>query len=245
PRYDALVEFYRSYPNNDLHELYIDAAERAKADSWLEEHGVKEKEEVFIFLDSSAKREKLLRMDVYFSVVKALLERPRTKVLIFDEKNMGKEAFYREWLGKELSSGLIFSKKLPLREDLALLASGYTKMIFGPCTGLLHCAAGIFNRYLKERMPAHKVPVMITYTGKYERTGESAADWWTKCPLVTCLLLKSRQGMAQVVELSALPPRERTRTDDVLPCKEYSSAMLLTIINRKLEKLQTVQNVNV
>ena len=238
PKYEALVEFYRGQPDNQLHELYIDLIEREKADKWLENQGVADLDDLFIFLDSSARRDKLLRMDVYFSVLKGLLLRPRTKVLIFDEKNIGKEDFYRAWLGNELCLRLIFAKSLPLRDDLALLASSYTKMVFGPCTGLLHCAAGIYNKYIRDGMPGPKVPILVAYTGKYQRPGENAADWWAQCPLVTCLLLKNRQGVSKIVELSSLPPLERRRTDDVLPCKEYSSEMLLTVLSQKLEKFR-------
>ncbi|HVV07502.1 MAG TPA: hypothetical protein VHC96_24920 [Puia sp.] len=239
PGYDALIEFYHTCPDNQLHEVYITSEERAQAVAWLEANGMTKKDDLFIFLDSSAKREKLLRMDVYFSILKTMLDRPHTRVLIFDEKGIGKEEFYREWLGRELASKLIFSKKLPLREDLALLGSKYTKLIFGPCTGLLHCAAGIYNHFVKKGMPVAEVPVMITYTGKYTRPGENAAAWWDACPLVSCLLLKQFQGTRQICELSTLSREEKVRTDNVLPCKEYTSDTLLPLIARKLERSRT------
>jgi hypothetical protein len=56
------------------------------------------------------RRDKLLKIDAYFSLLKYFLRLKNTKVLIFDEKGV-KEAFYRLYLDDDtLLEKIIFSK---------------------------------------------------------------------------------------------------------------------------------------
>jgi len=213
-------------------ELYITDAERAMADSWLRDKGFREGEELYIVIDASSTREKLINIFVYFDVLKYLLQRPGSRLLAFDEKNLGKEQLYREWLGDEAMCRVIFSKDDGLRHHLCLIGSSYTKMVFGPCTGLLHCASGIFNHYVNTGMT--DVPVLITYTGQYTAENRNADFWWGKCPLINCLMLKEQHGRKTLLQLSDLTPQER-ELNDTLASSAYTAPILIDYIQEKLD----------
>ena len=230
-----LLEYIRSCDQNSrLGELYVNDEEQAWANQWLESKGLRPNEDLFIVCDSASSREKLINIAVYFDVLKFLLRKENSKVLIFDEKGIGKEEFYQQCLGKNNMRTIIFSKRLTLREDLCILASRYTRLILGPCTGLLHCASSIYNNYVNRGMNVSEVPLMITYTGHYTRENKNANFWWGNSPLINCLLLKKRNDRKQIVLLRDLSEHEKN-TDDSLPCSEYTAEMLIEFINSKLQ----------
>jgi hypothetical protein len=214
-------------------ELYITKSEQEWANHWLEAQGIKGSDKLFIMLDSTTRRSKMLRMHIYFEFLGYLLKKEDAKVLVFDENNMGKEDFYREWLGEANMQKIIFSKKLELRQDLSLIASKYTRFIFGPCTGLMHCSSAIYNNYVNEGMDVRDVPVMITYTGQYNEKEGSANLWWGQAPLVNCLLLQERNNALEVVELKTLPEDSRDLYVQ-LPCSGYTTQMLIDFVESRL-----------
>lgn len=217
-------------------ELYISPGERSWGNAWLEEKGMKPGEDLVILLDSTLRKEKLLRMDVYFEFLSALLGRDNVKVLVFDEAGIGKEEFYRAWLGDKLMEKMIFSRGLKLREDLCLIGSGYTRMMFGPCTGLLHCASAIYNRYVSEGMPPEDAPLLMVYTGQYAGLEQNADAWWGGAPLIDCLMLKQRNGRKELTLLSSLSAEDRPKNDS-LPCSEYTTALLLEFVASRLRAM--------
>lgn len=214
-------------------ELYISDEEQAWADSWLESKGVKKGEHLFIVLDSTLRREKLLSLNVYFEFLAALLKKQNCKVLVFDENELGKEEFYSAWLGSKAMEKMIFSKKMQLRQDLCLIGSSYTRLVVGPCTGLLHCASAIYNRYINKGMPAEDVPLLMVYTGVYLGPELNANNWWRNSPLVNCLMLKNRNGVKQLTLLADLTENEK-QLNDSLHCSEFTSKMLIDFVNSKL-----------
>lgn len=214
-------------------ELFITKEEQQWANEWLKEKGVRENEQLFIILDSTTRRNKLLSISVYFEWLGTLLERENVKVLIFDEKSIGKEEFYREVLGDNHMKKLIFSKSLSLRQDICLLGSSYTKMVFGPCTGLMHCASSIYNNYVNNGLDREKVPVLITYTGIYPPDEKHVYLWWSNAPLVNVLVLRNRDHKKTMLLLDDLSYEEKI-TNDGLPCSEYTTRMITEFVNRKL-----------
>lgn len=237
PAYNELTE----YANPLLNELYLSDEEQQWGDAWLRSKGLEEGDELFIVLDSSSKGEKLIRMNVYFEFLSWLLKRRNAKVLIFDEQNIGKEAFYREWLGEANLKKMIFSKGLTLRQDLCLIGSSYTKLVFGPCTGLVHCASAIVNNYVNNGMPVADAPLMVVYTGQYAGLELNADRWWGTSPLVHCLMLKKRNGVRQLCTLSSLSEKEK-ELNNSLPCSEYTSATLIEFVSNKLRSMSHTQN---
>lgn len=214
-------------------ELYISDEEQAWADSWLESKGLKKGEHLFIVLDSTLRREKLVSLNVYFEFLAALLKKQNCKVLVFDENELGKEEFYGAWLGAKAMEKMIFSKKMQLRQDLCLLSSSYTRLVVGPCTGLLHCASAIYNRYINKGMPVEDVPLLMVYTGEYVGPELNANNWWRNSPLVNCLMLKKSNGAKQLRLLGELTENEK-QLNDSLPCSEFTAKMLTDFMNSKL-----------
>lgn len=206
-------------------ELYLADEERMWADRWLESNGVQPDERLYAVLDSTSHSEKLLNADVYLDYLKFLLRLEGVKVLIFDERSAGKADAYREQLSEQEFAKMIFAEGLGLREALCILGSGYIDLLFGPCTGLVHCASSIYNRYVREGMSADDAPVMITYTGKHA-PGDPANNWWGSAPLVNCLMLKERDNEPRLYELKELTEEEK-KLEDALPCSMYTSDMLV------------------
>lgn len=214
-------------------ELYLTRDERDWGNEWLRSHGLREKERVFIILDSASRRDKLIGINVYFDLLEYLFKMQGIKVLIFDENKLGKEEFYKAWLGQENTDKFIFSTGLDLRQALCILGSDYTSMIFGPCTGLMHCASSIYNYVVTDGLNAGNVPLMITYTGKYFEGEKNANSWWGSSPLVNCLLVRKTNYGKKMVELCNLD-EEQKNANDSLPANEYTSDMLTEFIDARL-----------
>lgn len=209
-------------------ELFISPEEKEWGDQWLRDTGlVKEYDQLYIVLDSASSRSKLMDIEIYFNLIRSLLRTEATKILIYDEGNIGKRTLYAEFLDETYMSKIIFAEKLGLRKDLCLLSSQYVKLVLGPCTGLMHCTSGIFTHFIKNGLPLSEVPRIITYTGKYERDDDKARIWWGNSPLVKCLLLRKKGDKKEAVELLQLDPPEREDISCLLPCSEYTEELIM------------------
>lgn len=228
PVHEYLIQYAHPQPA----ELYVTAEERAWADEWLRKKGLKDGERLFILLDSTSSRDKLLSLHVYFEFLSFALNQPNAKVLVFDETGMGKEGFYRQWLGTADMHKMIFTNRNTLRQAISLIASRHTALMFGPCTGLMHCASSIFNHYVNNGMPVDEVPVIVVYTGQYQGLERNAYKWWGSAPLVHCLMLKDKDGKKELLTLAGLTEREK-ELNDSLPCTEFTSNMLINFCRRK------------
>lgn len=234
PDYPELVSFLKEGKEEIVHELYISAEEKDWANQWYEAQGVKNEEELYIVFDSASMRSKVLRIDTYFRTLHWLLSGEKARVLMICENIAEKKALYTECLGEKIVSKIIFANRQGLRKDIVLMSADCVKMIFGPCTGLLHCASGIYNYFTANGMPAHKVPLIITYTGRYPHAVENAYFWWGNSPLVNCLLMKNLSGKPQLCVLNELDEHEKRETGNVLECKDYSAEMLTDFIGKRL-----------
>lgn len=235
PAYNDLLKYAFDFFSTNVLELNITDEEKKWATQWLDSNGFEEEENLFIFLDAASRKDKLLRLDVYFDVLQSVLDKNKSRVLIFDEKGIGKLEIYREWLGEETTSKIIFADRLPLRQVLCLFSTDNIKMIFGPCTGLLHCASGIYNSMIKKGMAANKVPLLITYTGECTYKEKNNGIWWgDRSPLVHCLLIKMVYGKPKLCTIHQLNEEEKTKTNNVLPVTDYSSDMLIHFIETRL-----------
>lgn len=229
PFYEALFD-YTAAINDKPCELYVSAAERQWGNRWLEDRGIKTGEELYIIVDNASDKDKLISLDTYYHFLLHVLNRPHTKILIFDERNLGKETFYRAWLGEEKADRFIFSNGLSLREDLCIIAADYTTLVFGPCTGLLHCASGICNNAIRNGVSPLNLPAIIVYTGNWD-----ADFWWGKSPLVECLLLRKADGQKQLAVLNELAAAERVFVKgERLDCREYTADMLNEYLDKRL-----------
>jgi len=227
PPFKEMLDNPAAYVSQLPRELYMGKDEQQWADEWLKSNGLKEHEQLFIVLDSTSERYKLINMDTYHAILCHMLAEETVRILIFDEQGIGKEDFYKEWLGMEKASRFIFAKNFSLRQSLSLLSSTYTRLIFGPCTGLMHCASGIYNYFVRKGLPPSSIPPIVVYTGRYNG-GYTASFWWETSPLVTCLIIrKGTNGDKELVVLSRLTGPERSDWDTLLHCNEYLPEMLL------------------
>jgi ADP-heptose:LPS heptosyltransferase len=233
PFYEELFEFSRGHLGPM--ELYVSDEERLWANTWLTEKGLKENEKLLILLDSTSVRSKLLGMTVYYEMLTWLLKLPDIKILIFDENNIGKQEFYNQLLGRKQTQKFIFSNGLDLRKAITLLSADKVKLIFGPCTGLMHCASGLYNNFVRAGLSPSNVPLLITYTGKYHKAHESANYWWHNAPLMNCMIIRKKNGIKEMVSLNELTEQEKNTTEDTLPCAEYTSAMLIGFLTKNLK----------
>lgn len=230
PLYDDLIQFL--WTTKD--ELYISNDEREWAENWIRDRGVDQDDSLFILFDDSSLKSKLLKVPVYFDFLQFLLRGKKTRVLNFDERGVGKKDFYEAWLGNQTDK-MIFSKNLSLREALCILSARSVKMIFGPCTGLIHCASSIYNRYKRLGMDENDIPIMITYTGPYPEP-QNARDWWGNSPLIDCLMLKQKDNAGcRLVKLSDLSWEDQARNDS-LPCTSYTANHLINFVNAAFQK---------
>lgn len=232
PSHEAFV----SFAGNDLGpmELFIDDEEKSWANNWLLEKGLGEHENLLVLLDSTSVKTKLLPMPVYYEMLMALLKYPDIKILIFDEKNIGKEAFYKQLLGATCAQQFIFANGLDLRKAITLLAADKVKLIFGPCTGLMHCASGLYNNFLRKGLERSRIPLMVTYTGKYHKPNENAHYWWNNAPLMNCLMIRQNNGLREMTLLRDLPEQEQQATNNTLDCTAYTAKMILGFLEKHL-----------
>lgn len=238
PICERLRDFIWRIPNK-TGEICITEDEQEWAGRWLEARGLQPHERLVIFLDSTTYEQKLMDTRVYLDILGNMLARKDIKVLVFDESGIGKEQFYREKLGdKEKMKKMIFSSGQTLRQDLSIIASRYTRMVFGPCTGLLHCASSIYNYYVNNGIRSRfEVPSLIVYTGQYPGSRACANTWWGTSPLVDALLLREVKKKKNLVLLSSLAGDEKN-TKDVLPSKDYPAQLIIDFIDKKLRPLK-------
>lgn len=232
PEYHELMAFAQAYPHRP--QLFISDEERQWGTAWLEAHGVQPNDRVYIISDGCSSDSKLATTETYCELITYLAEMEGARILIYDEKAAGKESFYAERLSMSTLSRMIFAKALGLRRDLRILASPYTKLVLGPCTGLLHCASGIYNEFVKNELPAQSIPRLVTYTGTYEGKDNHAQLWWGSSPLVHCLQLKEKNGKKEIVVLHELDDTEKVNKEHLLPCSEYTPELLINYLKKIL-----------
>jgi hypothetical protein len=84
-------------------------------------------------------------------------------------------------------------------------------------------------------MDEKDIPLMITYTGRYQGQ-ESAAEWWSNSPLIDCIMLKARDnGDCSLVKLSDLSPEDQAKNDS-LPCNRYTTGHLTNFVRASFQE---------
>ncbi|MAO16410.1 MAG: hypothetical protein CMH44_05955 [Muricauda sp.] len=147
------------------------------------------------------------------------------RILVYDEQEIGKGKFYRGCLGKTHGNRLICSSGNTLREDLALMALPQTKVIFGPCSGLLHCASAIWNSENVISKSNHGTPEILVYTGLYGKQNYNINVWWGGAGNVEVLYVVEKEGKIRIRTLHELPD-ERRNIIPRLGCEHYNAELL-------------------
>ncbi|MDP1880836.1 MAG: hypothetical protein Q8K60_07840 [Parachlamydiaceae bacterium] len=220
-------------------ELFITDAEIEWGTNWLSNNGLSLNNNLVIFLDSSSARDKLLDITQYFDLLTCVLRLKDVKVLIFDEGGIGKKEFYEHWLGPQLSENLIFAERMTIRDAICLIGSKKTKFIFGPSTGLLHCASGVFNVLMQKKYPKGLVPVLLGYVGKCE--GSYQEDQWWGQSLVDTVLLIRNGNRKELNYIKNIDFEKISSTDKFLSSQEITCDILVDFIRKnysdRLKKL--------
>ncbi|MBC9929268.1 hypothetical protein [Chitinophaga qingshengii] len=218
-------------------ELFLTAGEIEWGGNWLRGQGVKEDDNLIVMFDDSSRKIKQLNMEVYFDLLQYYIDNTNAKILIYDEKGIGKDTFYEAWLGSEQMARLVFARQLGLRNDISLLADKAVKLIFGPCTGMMHCAAAVYGVLVNNGFPRENVPLIITYTGKDIEDPTTKWDWWGGKQLSYCILVGDNDNGQREIFLL-----EQYR-HDYLSCKNFTVALITGFLRANFtQQLQPLFN---
>ncbi len=210
------------------HEIFISQSEREWGNNWLLENGIQENQELVIFLDSSSYRTKILLLDEYFKLIKWFLSKQNNVLLVFDENKQGKKELYKEWLDEELFKKIFFFIGLPLRKALCIISSKFTKIIFGPSTGLLHCASGIYNVLAYRKIiKKEEIPLMFAYISKVDNKNFNEWFWWEHSLVHPFIIRKDSQNNKIIKKLHDCPRDTELFQKDSLYAKDYSAKLIL------------------
>jgi ADP-heptose:LPS heptosyltransferase len=229
PVFDQLGTFINRNYSNVQKELFITPEERDQAREYLRENGLGPEEKLIVVVDDTTRRDKMLRPDVFFQLVQYLLNMPLARVLIYDDKGIGKRAFYVEWLGEELIDRLIFVEKTDLRKSIALLAIEQVKMVLGPCTGLMHCASAIYQNYIACGMSLQDIPLIIVVAGKEINDTSHKWDWWGNDCAHCLVIRKADTGGLAICEIDQY-------INDYLACNKFNAEMIIDFLEKKFRR---------
>lgn len=228
PQYDELNAFLfatdPSDPYRDSVELHLDQDELNWSNQYLSTLGITDDESLTFYLDTSTSDVKVLPEKVSLEAISYFAK--FTRLIIFDELGKGKKEFYRTRLTAETFEQIIFIENFSLRLAISLLGSKFTKIIFGPSTGLLHCASGIYRNFIRNGMPIKQIPVLLVYLG-LDPKGYDEWTWWGDS-LATCMIVKSENGKKIISKLGPL------NQSNLLPCCEYPSTLMLEFVKSML-----------
>jgi ADP-heptose:LPS heptosyltransferase len=229
PVYQKFVEFAAGHKHQQ--HIYIAKEEKQWANKWLRENGLQENEQLAIVVDSTSNHERLLTRETYAEVLNYLLSRENVKLLIFDEKNAGKERYYEELLGKEIVPRIIFAKQLDLRKAFCLISSDYVKLVMGPDSGMLHCVAGIYKVLVDNGLPVNQIPLLLAYIGKYRE--EKPGFWWGSANVLNCLILRKTTTGKETLLLSDMSEEEKWDNSRLLTSDEFTSDMIIDFLKSR------------
>lgn len=234
PMSEALVTEALKY--NRIPEIFISEEEKEEAGRWLDENGLEKDEKLFVLIDSASTTSKVMTDNVFTSIIKFLLSIPKSKILIFDEFGTGKSRKYGNLLEPQEHSKIIFAEKLGLRKDITILGSSQVRLILGPCTGVLHCASGIYNVMHRDGREQNELPLIVTYTGVYEKDNNNVRTWWESSPLVKCLILfQDKLGDRQITLLTDVD-EDTLRNLDTMPGENYTADLIINFLEDYLRE---------
>jgi len=208
--------------------VYLTKQEVDWANRYLAEKGVKKDDMLVIINDSSALEGKVIKEEEFINLIRLILIEEDTKVLIYDVKNIGKRSLFKEYFDKEMLDRILFVAQTSLREDISLMAGNNVKAIVGPCTGMMHCASGIYN-VSKDK----KAPLILVYKGDFEGMGFAYGTnyWWGKNDFVDCVL--KMKGSQELIHLSDIEDKDNIIDYDFLYEKDI-------YLNQKLDDTKLI-----
>lgn len=217
------IDNIRSARINREFEIKMLPEELAAGEEWMAVKNVKTDEKVIALLLSTSSVHKTLPYPAQLALIEHLTSNMQTKVLLFDENGTGLRKRLNDDLPAHVSGMVIIAEELGIRMDMSLLANPRITAVFGPCTGMMHLANGIY-RFIRNKNPGGRViPFMLVYTGNFAEfdIAYHPKHWWFNS-LVKCAVLirssvsreaafvKLNQLKADQFELCSLPLQEAT-----------------------------------
>jgi len=187
-------------------EVFLSPDEQQWADDWLLENGFLPDQHLSVLFDSASNPQKLLDPGEHLKLLAWLARCDNGRVLIFDENATGKQHYYEENTDADVYAKLIFAQGTSLRESMCLLGSSFTRLVIGPCSGMLHCASGIYN--VSERSCP---PLIVVYKCNFDHSDESDDPYlWWEHSRAECLLIRAGGELVWLAGLEdkIIPSRE-------------------------------------
>lgn len=223
-------------------EIWVTEEERKQADLWLFKNGLRIDEKCLIFVDESGNMQKVLDLFCYIDILEFFLGIDKIKILIFDPQRIDKKNnIYRELLEADKFNKLIFVEGRDLRRDIGLLASHYTRLIFGPSTGIMHCAVGVYNYFIriKKNASIEDIPILLTYICDWDDNVDET--WWWDGSIADCIMVvREALGTKKIVKLSQ--ENLKKYKDKLLGVDEYSSVSIIYyMVSNYKDKLRRLE----
>ncbi len=222
--FEPLPRLSENYPADLLddvqrNEICLTVSELEEGTKFLDEYISDEK--LIVFFVNASSYTKSLKMSVTIELIRYFQKFSHTKLLIFDPFN-DKELFFKS-MGTNVENALIVKGK-SLRETFAIIADERVNLIFGPCTGLMHAASGIYNFLMKNKLRL-KLPTMVVYTGLYYEMTNAAA-WW-RGSLVKCMVLTvDEKNNRKAKLLEELMESQLFLQEGIAPTYDYTLEMI-------------------
>lgn len=218
----------RTGSNNVDKEIYVSEEEVSAADEWLEQQGIQRGDYLVILQNGSTEEKKVLIFDEFMAFICRLLERAGTKILLLDEE----QPLIRLRLTSVQNDKVIFAGRRGLRTDMCLIASRYTRLVVGPCTGIFHLANGVLTYQVNNGIrAAGDLPFLLVYTGKQAHDeGYLPKSWW-RHSLVHCVHLIEKNHRQELVSLDDSPDDADTFLAIAGEVQSISAAMLWSYLS--------------
>ncbi|SFW13618.1 glycosyltransferase family 9 protein [Chitinophaga sancti] len=171
-------------------EIYISPSEIATADTWLENKGICQDDYLVILQNGSTEDKKVILFNEFVKLLQSLLQKEKVKVVIFDVPGGNTEESIQPFLTAAEYNNVIFVSGMGLRKDMSLIASRYTRLVIGPCTGILHLANGALTYLVNNGHTQNRhVPFLLVYTGIQAHDEAYLPYNWWRHSLVHCAVI--------------------------------------------------------
>lgn len=183
-------------------EIFISEEERMVAELWLKEKGLTDDDDLIIILNGSSRDEKIILPEEFTKLIKLMLQQKNSKILVFNTDYANEETLQ---LTVDQKERFIYAPFQGIRRDLNIIVSRFTKVVIGPCTGILHLANGAFVYLLNKQLIAiDKLPFMMVYTGLQQHDVNYLPHNWWNNSLVKCAVIIKINGEDALVALDEI-----------------------------------------
>ncbi|MFA6245537.1 MAG: hypothetical protein WC615_01265 [Mucilaginibacter sp.] len=231
------IDNIRSARINREFEIKMLKEELAAGEEWMEVQNVKADEKVIALLLSTSSVHKTLPYPAQLALIEHLTSSIQKKVLLFDENGTDLRSRLNNDLPAHVSGKIIIAEKLGIRMDMSLLANPRITAVFGPCTGMMHLANGIY-RFIRNKNPGSRIsPFMLVYTGNFAEfdIAYHPKHWWFNSLVKCAVLIRSSVSReAAFVKLNQLKADQFETCS--LPLQEATPELFIDFLEREFRQ---------